>query len=71
MQFWSAKLFFQRSNRIWRIGLVCKASSIASNQTGDITNEFLENAIRFHGLFKDWKLQTEYIKMKKSNTEIW
>ena len=31
--FWTTKFLFRRNNRIWRKGLVCKASSVPSNQT--------------------------------------
>ena len=52
--------FFRRNNKIWRKDLLCKSSTVASNQvtcqTSDITKEFRETAIQFHGTFHGLKI---------------
>ena len=56
---------FRRNNGIWRKGLLCKSSSVASNQVynkaSDITKDFEKRLFSSTGLFMDWKLQTVYI----------
>ena len=50
----------RRNNRIWRKGLVCKSSTVTPkwyNTPGDITKEFWEKAIQFHGTFHGLKIK--------------
>ena len=56
---------FLRNNRIWRRGLFCKSSRVASNQVIKRTRWYhkriLKRRFSSMGLFMDWKLQTEKV----------
>ena len=52
---------FQRNNRIWRKGLICKSPSVARllnlyNKPGDIKKEFWEKATNLHSTFNGLKI---------------
>ena len=57
--FATAKLLFLRNDRIWKIGLVCKASSFVSHQTRWNKTIFTKT-IQFHGTFHELKITNWY-----------